>query len=115
MAIHFNKNTLDAWMVIGDTGDFSIRPRLNNEFFLKDGDHVWFTLRKLKDRSILIQKDITTFEEGRADIPISPSDTENLEAGNYLYDIKIIRSDGTVDTINPNKESSYFQLKKGVK
>lgn len=113
--IRFNPHTLDAEMPIGDTGTFSIKPKINDEPLLKDGDHVWFTLRKLKDNTILIQKEVTTFEDGVATIPILPSDTVNMNAGNYIYDIVLIRSDGTTDTLIPNRPFAYFQLKKGVK
>ena len=114
--IRFNKATLDAEMVIGDTGDFCISPKLNNEYALETGDHIWFTLRKLKDKTVLLQKDITEFQDHVATIPIPPSDTQNMDAGTYLYDLKWVRNDSTVDTLLPNgKESAFFVLKKGVK
>ena len=114
--IRFNKATLDAEMVIGDTGDFPVKPKINGEYALEQGDHIWFTLRKLKDKSILLQKDVTTIEDHEAIVPIPPSDTEYMDAGTYLYDLKWIRNDGTVDTLLPNgKESAFFVLKKGVK
>lgn len=113
--IKFNPITLDAEMVLGDTGTFSIAPKIGGQVFLSEGDHVWFTLRKKKDTPPLLQKDVSEFENGVATIPIAPSDTENMEAGNYIYDLKLIRSDGNVDTLIPNKESAYFVLKRGVK
>ena len=49
MAIKFNKVTLDAEMVLGDTGTFSIAPKIDNKTFLSDGDEIWFTLKKRKE------------------------------------------------------------------
>lgn len=113
--IKFNPITLDAEMVLGDTGTFSIAPKINGEKFLSEGDHVWFTLRKKIGSTPLLQKDVYEFEDGIATIPINPSDTATMEPGNYVYDLKLLRSDGNVDTLIPNKESAYFSLKKGVK
>lgn len=114
--IRFNKATLDAEMVIGDTGDFPVSPKINGEYALQEGDHIWFTLRKLKDKSILLQKDESNIEDNAIVIPIPPSDTQNMDPGTYLYDLKWYRGDGTVDTLLPNsKESAFFVLKKGVK
>lgn len=103
-------------MVRGNTGTFSVRPKINGEYALKDGDHLWFTVRKIKDKTILLQKDITTFEDGKAEIVISPSDTENFELGNYIYDLVMVRSDGSVDSLIPGgRDTAYFSIKRGVK
>ena len=115
MAIKFNKETLDAEMVLGDTGTFSIAPKIDNKTFLSDGDEIWFTLKKRKENTILLQKIIKEFDNGVATIPIPPSDTINMEPGNYIYDLKLIRKDGNVDTLIPNSPSANFSLKKGVK
>lgn len=106
---------LDAEMVIGDTGTFSFTPKINEEAFLKDGDTVYFTIRKLIDKSIILQKTITSFENGACTITINPSDTTNLEEDNYIYDLKLVRGDGTVDSLIPNRPYAYFSLKRGVK
>lgn len=114
--IRINPQTLDAEMVRGDTGTFSVAPKINGEYVLEDGDHIWFTLRKIKDNRILIQKDITEFENGIAEIVIEPNDTVNMELGNYIYDLKMIREDGTVDSLIPGgRDTAYFSLKRGVK
>lgn len=112
--IKFNKNTLDAELVLGDTGTFSIVPKIDGVKALNDGDEVWFTMRKVKDKVVVLQKRITAFEDGKATIPILPGDTSSLEPGNYIYDLKLIRSDGNVDTLMPNSSAS-FSLKRGVK
>lgn len=112
--IKFNSVTLDAEMVLGDTGTFSITPKLDGNTYLTDGDIVYFTVRKRKDRSEVLQKIVTTFEDGTCTIPLLPEDTSTKDAGTYIYDIVVIRSDGTVDTLTPNGQA-YFALKKGVK
>ena len=113
--IKINSINLDAEMVIGDTGSFSFTPKINGDKFLSDGDTVYFTIRKLIDKSIILQKVITDFEDGKCEIVIDPDDTKNLDEDNYIYDLKLIRSDGTVDSLIPNRPYAYFSLKKGVK
>lgn len=103
-------------MVRGDTGAFSVKPKIKGENVLQEGDHLYFTLRKLKDKEIILQKDVDTFEEGVAEIVIETADTTNLEIGNYLYDLVMVRSDGTVDSLIPGgRDTAYFVIKKGVK
>lgn len=121
--IKFNSVTLDAEMVLGDTGTFSITPRLDGDTYLTTGDTVYFTVKerrrkddsdKTEEQLTKIAKEITEFSSGTATIPIESSDTENMSAGTYIYDIKVERNDGTVDTLTPNGQA-YFTLKKGVK
>lgn len=113
--IAIEKTTLNAELVIGDTGSFSIKPDINGEPYLSDGDEVIFTVKKLKNKEIVLEKKITTFHDHYADIVIEHEDTLNLEPGNYIYDIKAIRKDGTVDTLIPNNPSANLTLKAGVK
>ena len=113
--IKINPINLDAEMVIGDTGTFSFTPKINKDKFLTDGDTVYFTIRKLLDKSVILQKVITTFEDGACTITINPNDTINMNEDNYIYDLKLIRGDGTVDSLIPNRPYAYFSLKKGVK
>jgi hypothetical protein len=114
--IRIDPNSLNAEMVRGDTGTFSVRPKINGEYVLKEGDHLWFTVRKIKDKTILLQKDVTEFDDGKAEIIINPSDTANFEIGNYIYDLKMIREDGTVDSLIPGgRDSAYLSIKRGVK
>lgn len=115
--IKFNQNNLDAEMVIGDTGAFSFNVKINGESALKSGDSIYFTVRKLIDNSIVIQKIITEFPDGICNITINPTDTSNLTTNddNYIYDLKLVRGDGTVDSLIPNRPFAYFSLKRGVK
>lgn len=106
-------------MVRGNTGTFTVRPKINGEYVLKDGDQLIMTIRKIKalaNEQPLLQKTITTFDNGKAEIILNPSDTENFEIGNYIYDLVMIRSDGTVDSLIPGgKDTAYFSVKRGVK
>ena len=83
---------------------------------LVDGCTLYFTLRKTKNGPILLQKTSTEFEDGIGTIPIETIDTENLEPGNYIYDLVLIREDGTRDSLIPgNRDDAYFVIKRGVK
>ena len=115
--IKFNQNNLDAEMVIGDTGAFSFKVNLNGQNALNDGDTIYFTIRKVIDNSILIQKTITEFPNGICNIIIDPSDTSNIttDDDNYIYDLKLVRATGEVDSLIPNRPFAYFSLKRGVK
>ena len=63
-----------------------------------------------------MQKSATEFEDGVGTIPIESIDTENLEPGNYIYDLVVIRADGTRDSLIPgNRDDAYFVVKRGVK
>ena len=123
--IKFNNVTLDAEMVLGDTGTFSLTPKLDGDTYLTTDDTVYFTVKERKKvidpdtgrevpAPIKLQKTITEFVDGTVTIPIEPSDTSTFDAGTYIYDIVVVRADGTVDTLTPNGQA-YFTLKKGVK
>lgn len=113
--IKFNPITLDAEMVLGNTGSFPITPTINGKKFLKIGDEIWFTLRKRKENTVLLQKVVNEFEDGTATVPINPNDTINMDPGTYIYDLVLIRSDGNTDSLLPQGDQAYFVLKKGVK
>ena len=105
-------------MIKRDTGVLPIRPKIKgtNDYLLEDGATLYFTLRKLKDQSIVMQKEYTEFEDGWGVITFESSDTENLEPGTYIYDQVVVRADGTRDTLIPQgKGSLYFVIKEGVK
>ncbi len=115
--IRFNPNTLDAELVQGDTGTFSfyLTNKDNQQSVIKEGDKILFVLKKLVDNSVIIQKEITDFLDNKITIPLLPSETKELEPGNYIYSLTLIRSDGNVDTLNPNRPYSNFAIKKGAK
>lgn len=116
--IRINPITLDAEIVRRDTGVIPVRPKIQEtgDYILKDGATLYFTLRKTKDSTILLQKSTTQFEDGWGVIELDSSDTEDIEEGTYIYDLVAIRSDGTRDTLLPRgRDSLYFAIKKGVK
>jgi hypothetical protein len=83
---------------------------------LVNGSTLYFTLRKTKNGPIILQKTATEFDDGAGVIPINSSDTENLEPGNYIYDLVVVREDGTRDSLIPgNRDDAYFVIKRGVK
>ncbi len=109
--IKINKLTLDMEIVQGDTGTFSLLPKLNGEPILKEGDKILFTIKKLPTEEIVLQKEVTKFSDGIATVPLPPEDTKTLSKGNYAYDLKMIRADGNVDTLTPRNSYSYFCVK----
>lgn len=111
--IHIDKNTLDMEMVLGDTGTFSIAPKINKEPVINGS--VWFTMRKTRDSNVILQKE-AIITDGIATIELPPEDTKYLEPTRYSFDLKLIRPDGNIDTLLPGKrELGSFLLKKGVK
>ena len=105
-------------MVKRDTGPIAIRPKIKgtDEYLLTDGATLYFTLRKLQDSSIILKKEATEFEDGIGVITIETEDTQDLDVGTYVYDLVMIRADGTRDTLIPEgRDSLYFVIKKGVK
>jgi hypothetical protein len=81
----------------GDSAIFtlSITDNDGNEYTPQDGDEITFTVKaNTETRDILIQKDASSGK-----IEIQPEDTENLEYGNYVYDVQLKTADGYVDTI----------------
>jgi len=105
-------------MVRRDTGVLPIRPKIKStgDYLLIEGSTLYFTLRKLKDKAIVLQKSTTDFEDGWGSISLESSDTENLEPGTYIYDMVVVRQDGTRDTLIPQgRDSLYFVIKEGVK
>ena len=103
-------------MIKRDTGVLPIKPLINGEPVLVEGATLYFTLRKLQDTSVILEKEVTEFEDGWGTILINPEDTEDLEPDTYIYDQVVIRSDGTRDTLLPQgREYLYFVIKEGVK
>lgn len=116
--IRINPRTMDIEMVKRDTGPIAVRPKIKgtDEYLLTDGATLYFTLRKLQDSSIILRKETSYFEDGIGVITLETEDTQNLEEGTYIYDLVMIREDGTRDTLIPEgRDSLYFVIKRGVK
>lgn len=69
---------------------------------LVEGDTIYFTVKKsIYTEEILLQKVITTFDDGKAHINIGPIDTKEWNYGTYTYDVQWTSSTGRVKTIVP--------------
>ena len=94
--LYFDKDTKKMRMIVKDTGSFAIG--LSN-YVLDDGDKIIFTVNTEKEKqNPVIQKTITSFQNGRAIVQLSAADTD-IEPGNYWYDVQFDGADGRVDTI----------------
>ena len=78
---------------------------------LKDGDKVYFTVKKdYTTQETLIFKEVTKFVGGKAKFIFTAENT-NLAVGTYLYDVQCNLADGRIDTvITPAK----FQVLGGI-
>lgn len=91
-------------MIRGDTEGIivSVKTKDGEDKPLTEGDIIYFTVKKsIYTDEILLQKTITTFDDGKAHINISPSDTKGLRYDTYVYDIQWTSSAGAVKTIVP--------------
>lgn len=94
-------------VIQGDTGIIELE--LDNHSLI-EGDVVYFTVKEDYDTEVLIFKEITEFENGKAKIVLTSEDT-SLKQGTYKYDIQCNLADGRVDTvISP----SIFQVLGGI-
>lgn len=69
---------------------------------VQPGDFLEMTVRKAINGPALIYKKLTTFTENEAIFSFVPSDTQNLQPGDYIYDIQLTFG-GRVKTIIPEK------------
>ena len=94
-------------VIQGDTGIIELE--LDNHSLI-EGDVVYFTVKEDYGTEVLILKEITEFENGKAKIVLTSEDT-SLKQGTYKYDIQCNLADGRVDTvISP----SIFQVLGGI-
>lgn len=105
----YDKDTKAMTIFAKDTGDFVIS--LDN-YLLDEGDTVYFTVNsELEKPEPLIQKVVTTFENHKAVIRLTTTDTD-IPVGTYYYDVEVNTADGRVDTVmGPSK----FKVAGGVK
>lgn len=115
--IKINKDTLDMETIRGNTASFSFKciNNIDNKSMFSDGDTVYFTIRQQIGGDVILQKTCTEFDNDICTIYITPEETQALDEGNYIYDLILVRAEGQVDTLNPNKKYSNFSVKKGVK
>ena len=78
---------------------------------LQDGDYLTLTVRALPSRTspVLFSTKSTTTR-----ILIVPSDTENIDPGEYSADIELTRANGYVETIFPLLSNLSSRARKNV-
>ena len=77
------------YMIRGDTESITVKQEKDGEEIpFETGDTVTLTVKKLADQPTLIEKKITSFEDGKAIIQFLPEDTKELKFGIYKYDIQ---------------------------
>lgn len=94
-------------VIKGDTGILELS--LDN-YNLKDGDKVYFTVKSSYDSERLIFKEVTNFADGKVKFIFTPEDT-NINVGTYLYDVQCNLADGRVDTVI---KSTKFKVLGGI-
>jgi hypothetical protein len=72
------------------------------------GDSVVFIVKEFPASDIrLIEKTVSIFEDGVAEIELQSSDTSNLKVKSYIYGIQWIDENNNVRTIVPGADSPY--------
>ena len=90
------------YLTRGDTGYLFVEVEGEDglPLALVTGDVIHFTVkRSVNDPDVLIQKVITAFEDGKANIKIDSGDTKPLRFATYKYDIQWTKVNGDVNTI----------------
>ena len=108
--IKINNSTNDITLIKRDTGSFTIG--VTNIPFI-NGYTVHFGVKKsMGDTAYLIHKVITTFVNNKAEVNIESIDTANLNIGEYIYSIKLIRN--TIHDTLITEGYAKFTIKGGV-
>ena len=93
----------DYEIIQGDSDSYLIDIKDENglDIALIPGDSIYMTVKPNFDKTTpnTFQKVITTFTNGKALIPILSTDTEDLKATNYVYDIELNRTGGIRTTL----------------
>lgn len=85
----------------------------NNLILNKDTDDITFTVRENIYSKVLIQKninDIEILEDGKYRITLNPKDTEQLDFGEYGYDIELRIGKNEENPFVRTVESGKIQL-----
>lgn len=88
-------------MVRGDDEEFSLSIKISEQRLeLGEGDILKFTVRKTPlSKEKLIYKEVSEFSEGNALFIIDSKDTQELDFGEYVYDIELTRENGKIKTL----------------
>jgi len=96
-------NGTDIFMTRGDSETFHVLlydqiDEIERPFI--EGDTVYMTVKtSTQTAHKIFQKVITQFEDGQAVIHIEPVDTQGLKYHDYVYDVQMVKEDGSVTTI----------------
>lgn len=91
----------------GDTGYFKFTPYVVNddgsktEYEIQEGDRIRFAMKKKLSDSfeVLLTKDVDT---STFRMKLDPEDTQNLDFGQYVYDVQLTTASGEVNTYIPS-------------
>ena len=88
-------------MTRGDTEAFYVSCKRDGVAYnFVPGDKVYFTVKKsINSTEKSLQKVVSIFTDGKALIEISPADTKQLIACQYVFDVQINFADGLVKTV----------------
>ena len=93
----------DIYLTRGDTASLEIEllhEDTGEPYVLEEGDVVRLSMKHfISDRTVLVQKDI----QDTLIIVIEPSDTSELDYGEYHYDISLMKPDGYIETFIENR------------
>lgn len=96
-------NKQNIFLTRGDTAiiDLTLKQPFPpyEEYTLQEGDIVKFTVRKCvknPEEEIVIEK---TFADNQ--IIINPEDTNNLDYGEYVFDVQLTFAEGAINTVIP--------------
>lgn len=96
------KNKYDIYMTRGDSETIRVALTDTEDVAIPFavGDTVYFTVKTdANTPTKVLQKNITSFVDGKAVISILPTDTSSLNYGAYLYDVQWSRADGFKRTV----------------
>ena len=92
----------DLYMIRGDTESLTVEVMDSDGIlipFVEGTDTIYFTVKTgSKVEQITLQKIVTTFTDGRAEIFIEHEDTKTLSYSRYVYDVQW-NSGASVSTI----------------
>jgi len=98
-------NGTNISMIRGDSESFTVScvDADGMDLPFQVGDIIYFTVKEnTKTATKILQKTIDSFTDGKAIIPILPTDTKELKYATYVYDVQWTKDNGnTVITIVP--------------
>lgn len=84
-------------------------------FVLEDGQTLVFAVKKRPkdkyDKRVLVKKVLHSVEEGTFYLELFPSDTEELDPGNYFYDVGLQQGESVFFNVI---EASLFEVKPNI-